>query len=426
MHAVMIAVKDLKIIFRDRKALAILLLMPMLLTTVLGFSLSGVFDDNGVYMLDKIPIAVVFGKPSDVLSLQLLSEEQQRQITQSVEELDLEKIVIEEFLESAALKKIIDYRILDLDNAQQSLEKKEIDALIRLPDHFTADYILGKKTEIKISLHTDSELRKTILYTIFSGLSNSLSIPRIGLTVFMEESVRQGIGTPNALDLQEHIKPISQQTFNDVDFHLVTEKGRSLISSMEYYTIAMTVMFILFSAGYGLENMISERTHLTLSRTFVSGGSRLEILTGKFLFTLALSFTQVMILFLYTFFAFSIPWNKHWLSFAIIAFSVCFAVAGLSVLLCSLVKTEKGSTVFQSLVINSFSLLGGSFMPIYIMPKFLQEIGQLTPNGQALKAFIRVMEGSPFHETLSSIYMLLGFGVVCLMIGTAVFRPAEE
>ncbi|SHK07668.1 ABC-2 type transport system permease protein [Geosporobacter subterraneus DSM 17957] len=145
MHAVIIAVKDLKIIFRDRKALAILLLMPMLLTTVLGFSLSGVFDDDGVYMLDKIPIAVVFGKPSDTLPLQLLSEEQQRQITQSVEELDLEKVVIEEFLESEALKKIIDYRILDMDSAQQSLEKKEVAALIRLPDRFTADYILGKK-----------------------------------------------------------------------------------------------------------------------------------------------------------------------------------------------------------------------------------------------------------------------------------------
>jgi len=53
--------------------------------------------------------------------------------------------VIEEFLESEALKKIIDYRILDMDSAQQSLEKKEVAALIRLPDRFTADYILGKK-----------------------------------------------------------------------------------------------------------------------------------------------------------------------------------------------------------------------------------------------------------------------------------------
>ena len=398
----------------------------MLLTTVLGFSLSGVFEEEGVYALNKIPIALVFGKPSDAPSLQFLSEEQQQQIAESIKDLDIEKIVIEEFLESDELKKIIDYRILDQNSAQQSLEKKEVAALISLPDHFTSAYILGKKTEIKILLNTDSELRKTILHTIFSGLSSSLSIPRIGLTVLMEESVRQGVGTMNILDLQTYVEPLSRSTINNVDFQRITEEGRSLISSMEYYTIAMTVMFILFSASFGLENMISERNHLTLSRTFVTGGKRFQILIGKFLFTLILSFAQVLILFFYTFFMFSIPWNEHWVSFMIIAFSVCIAVAGLSVLLCSFVKTEKGATIFQSLVINLFSLLGGSFMPIYVMPKFMQNLGLLTPNGQALKAFIAIMEGSPLQEITSSILILLGFGVLCLLVGVTAFRPAEE
>ena len=49
--------KDMKLFFRDRKALILLVLMPIILATILSFSLKGVF--NQAKLNEKIKVGVV-------------------------------------------------------------------------------------------------------------------------------------------------------------------------------------------------------------------------------------------------------------------------------------------------------------------------------------------------------------------------------
>jgi len=54
-----IIIKDLKILLSDKKALAIMILMPIILTTILSMALKGSFATGDYVELKQINIAVV-------------------------------------------------------------------------------------------------------------------------------------------------------------------------------------------------------------------------------------------------------------------------------------------------------------------------------------------------------------------------------
>jgi ABC-2 type transport system permease protein len=59
MKIISIIIKDLKVMFSDKKALAIMILMPMILTTILSFALKGSFSSGSDSDFEPVNIAVV-------------------------------------------------------------------------------------------------------------------------------------------------------------------------------------------------------------------------------------------------------------------------------------------------------------------------------------------------------------------------------
>ncbi|MFZ5969430.1 MAG: ABC transporter permease [Bacillota bacterium] len=426
MNAIRVGIKDIQIILKDKKAMAVLILMPILLTTILGYALAPVFQENSNMGITKIPIAVVKGKPSDLSWINdFLTEEQAKELP-DINEINLERAVFNQLLENEDVKEILDCTVMDMDTALKQLKGNEIIAVVLLPDAFTSSYIMGKKTKIQIIASDASSLKREVVLSIFSQFANALSIPRIGLNVILEESIQEGLPSPSYTSLQKNVEGLVPADGSNVVFQHVTQEGNKALSSKEYYTVAMAVMFILFAAGYGLESMIEERRQLTLSRVFVSGGRKIDILLGKLIFVSSISFMQQWILFLYTYFAFGIHWETNVPLLLMLSLCASLSIGGLCVLLCSFVKTEKGATVYQALIINMLTLLGGSFIPVYVLPKFIQPLSYLTPNGQALRGFITILKGGSLDQIFLNLLSLIGFGGICFMMGTILFRPIER
>ena len=59
MKVISIIVKDMKIILSDKKALAIILIMPLILMVILSSALKGTFMSGGTGDIEKVNIAVV-------------------------------------------------------------------------------------------------------------------------------------------------------------------------------------------------------------------------------------------------------------------------------------------------------------------------------------------------------------------------------
>lgn len=412
-----IALKDLVLVLRDKKALLILVAMPIILTGILGFALGGMFSisDTG---LPRGRIAVAAGVPeADPPYKSLVSGDVLREIEAAAGQLDLQKIFVEDFLERPEVKKVVDYRLMDRNQAMKELADSQVDAVVLLPDNFSGDYVMGKNITIKIVSNTGSAVKKSVINGVVRGFADALSIPRIGLKVLAEEMVNEGVGKEAHVISGEKIKGLVQSSSAPLEFKHFAEKGRKPVSALQYYGAAMGVMFILFTAGLAAFSFIEERQEMTMGRLVLSGRRKWEIIAGKGLATLMVALLQMTVMIGFTCVVLGVDWGGDLPALILLTLVTAYSVAGLGVLVASLARTRKAAELFQALVVQMMALLGGSSVPVYFMPDFMRAASGFTINGRALSGYLRLMEGSGLHEISAGIIFLAVAGTVFLAAG---------
>lgn len=421
-----IALKDLKIILRDRKALLILVAMPVLLTTILGFSLRGVFNQGPGEGINKVRIAVVEGRSGSPAALEnMVPAWELARLKKAAGELDLKKLFFESFLETAEIKKLVEYQVLDGDAARTALTDEQVDAVVYLPDSFASDYMIGKRVSLRVVSNTGSEIKQSILQAVLQGFTDTLSVPRIGVSVLMEERVNEGVGLPDFRSMDETAEKLLEGNRGAVDIRYFTEQGRQTVTAFQYYAAAMGVMFILFAAGYGVKSILEEREVRTMARLVLAGRRKWEIVGGKALAVFAVSLGQMTVMITFSALFLGVDWGRDPVALALLTITTVLAVAGLGMLIAAVVKTHRGAELFQSVAVQFMALLGGSFMPIYAMPDLLQSASAFTINGLALRGYLRLMEGAGLSEIYLNVLILAGFGLAALAAGSAALRMEE-
>jgi ABC-2 type transport system permease protein len=411
-----IALKDVQVMLRDKKALLILVAMPVILTTILGLALGPLFNGPSPGV-PHLSIAIVKQPPAAAPPLwDLLTEEQQEQINRAAGKLDLEEIFLQDFLASNELQKMLDYRIMAEPEAREMLAQQKIDAIVYLPDNFSTQYVMGKNINLRVVTNTGSAAG-TVLEGILQSFTDTLSLPRIAMQVIQEEKIAEGIAAGPFPDAPASLTSLVENSHTSVTINTVAEEGKKVISARQYYAAAMAVMFILFAAGFGAAGILQERDSRTFDRLVVAGQPKSAVVAGKFTATMLIALLQMSVMFTFTHLVFGVDWGTDPAGLASVTFSAVFAVAGLGILIACLVKTERGIIVFQSVVVQVMAFLGGSFLPVYAMPEFLNTLAAFTINGQALKAYLSLMEGATLGDITATVVYLTGFGITSLGIG---------
>ncbi|HOM43649.1 MAG TPA: hypothetical protein PK481_08960, partial [Bacillota bacterium] len=145
MKVISIIKKDLKTILSDKKALAIIIVMPIVLMTILSSALRGAFT-TGDLSIARINIAVVkqydkdedFRRFDEALRNGFLAkgigEEAAEELRVTGEDADPERIFLEDFLGSEDVAKIIAYRVEKEETAIELLDSGEVSAVVLLPE----------------------------------------------------------------------------------------------------------------------------------------------------------------------------------------------------------------------------------------------------------------------------------------------------
>jgi ABC-2 type transport system permease protein len=96
------------------------------------------------------------------------------------------------------------------------------------------------------------------------------------------------------------------------------------------------------------------------------------------------------------------------------------ASMGVSILICTLARTEEQAGGWNAMVAISLAILGGSMIPLSQAPELLQRLSLLTPHAWFLRA-IDSMAGASVQlaDIVPSLIALLAFGVVTTTIGLA-------
>jgi len=101
--------------------------------------------------------------------------------------------------------------------------------------------------------------------------------------------------------------------------------------------------------------------------------------------------------------------------------------AAFSVMLATLVKTDRSAAAIAVLVSLVLAPLGGCWWPLFITPRWMQFLAKFTPHGWANTGFNKLMLfGADAGSVMWEMLALLGFAVVFGIIAIINFRTSAD
>ncbi|MFK4998624.1 ABC transporter permease [Bacillus sp. N9] len=225
---------------RNPQELLVLIAMPFILITILGFSLSSVLEGDGQMIKGKA--AIVMHSSNEGELAQFKNELAKLPIPEVIKEQLLEQaehilpipMLVENIFGSDELRSVIPLENLSIDQLQKAKSEGEYSAIIEVPEQFTSKLLYSifiEKTSVPA-------------LTIYSneGKELSASIVEDVVKVFQEQYTRSAM-------LGKELLYEGFSSTPDVKGSVETVANREPIRAFSYYAVGMGVMFVLFIAS---------------------------------------------------------------------------------------------------------------------------------------------------------------------------------
>src|SRR3989339_1990205 len=270
-----IAFKDLKTIFRDKKALALLILMPLLIILILGSALSKTFTEES--SIKKFKVCVV-NNDNGFFS----------------------KIFIDNVLKEN-MSKVFDTVVLDEKNALLILDNGEVPSIIKIPQNFTKNIEKNELVEIEILTKSNFGIKSNIIKSVVEGFAKNVSSSYSGAFSILDIIDKHNIsflipieGIEKSTVIMNELQKKLRSNF--LEFKEKNQEKRKTVSAMQYYSAAMLIMFLLFGANTGSKLIVEEREGKTLNRIISTRANKITLIFGKFLGLFIICFAQSIVL----------------------------------------------------------------------------------------------------------------------------------
>lgn len=173
-------------------------------------------------------------------------------------------------------------------------------------------------------------------------------------------------------------------------------------------------------------SLVTERNNGTLTRLLTAPLRNYQVLGSKALACFLTTFFVSIILMLIGVLVFGIQVASYF-KLAVGLVIVAASFVGVMMLLSVLGKTERAASGIGWAVLLVFAMIGGGMLPLFFMPDWLKGLSSISP----IKWGILALEGAiwrdfTFNELLQPYLVLIGFGVVCFFIGSRLFRWTEQ
>lgn len=409
--------KDIKTVVYDVKSLAIILIMPIVLMSILGASLQGVFGEeteSGVALahigiVKAYDVEAQFYKLEGKMDLSTMDSD-------TFEAMNPEKSFFE-LMDDEGLQEFVTYELVDEASGNLMLENEDIDALVILPEDFIFNSYMvlnGSRmvSEIDYLVNPNNGFVAGIVESIIEGyVEMNNNIYAIQRTAISEVGGKIPKGVPFSLE-----DMLSQMTDNiaAVEIEVRSIHREEAITSFQYYSAAIMCMFLLYSAGLGGRALLLERKEKTIPRLTVSGNGLVRIVFSNYLRVVMLVILQSIIMIGYSSLVLGVEWGSmQSILVAIIMSALAVAAIGMFIAIVTLISDNyKVANIFEFGLVYIMALLGGSFVPVETLPESISKLGFLSLNGQVLEIYINGMYQLPISSSFYAIGILTGFTVI--------------
>lgn len=404
-----IALKDLKLFFLDRTAFIMFIIFPFLFVTL--FSLMS-FDSKDT----RLELHITTREDKGGLS---------RQIVKGMETKNASKL-------KPGQPKIIWDK--DYNKTLQRVKRHKLDGFLAFPADFTEGAMLGYDAKLEVITDAEATDTRAALQGLAQGIASRVGSQQVAnnatIGLLIEPQIEQVATAPKKMEdigaaiqkiFSKQQGPSKQKSF--ITFRTKKVGERKATNPSNWVIPGYLVMFVFFAAAISAEMIVRERQNHTLERLIASSVRQESILGGIFLGTTFKGLVQIAIFWMVGIFVFKADLGIA--PAAVILLSVLTVVmsSAFGVMLATLAKTQRSAGSAAVLTSLTFAPLGGCWWPLFVTPKWMQNLAKISPHGWATTGFNKLMLfGGNFSSVTNEMLALVGFAVIFGVIAIWRFR----
>jgi ABC-2 type transport system permease protein len=403
-----ITLKELKVLWLDREALALLFAMPMFFILVMSFALEGVFEAGSK------------GHPIEIL---VVHQDGGRLAEQAIADLKrIEGLILIETYEGIPLTS---------DKAEQLIGKGVYPLALLFPEGYTEQILKNandpQKGKVIVYLISDPAMNLQLLATVKGAVQGA--IERRVLLARIPQRLKEMFGTlggtEGQLDNMLEDPNISERGRSGVDFIHTFPKGFNAgrrPTATEQNVPAYTIFGVFFIVLTLASSFLQEKKDGTFQRILAAPLSKTALLIGKLLPYYLMNLIQIALMFCIGVVVFGMKLG-YLPALVIVSLALAAAANGLGLLVAALGKTEpqvNGLSVFLAITLSA---LGGMMVPTFIMPNLMKTLSLFTPHAWALAGYHDIIiRGLGMKYVLTEMFVLLGFASFFFVVALWRFR----
>ena len=403
--------KDLKLFFKDPKAMVLIFLQPFLFIVIMSYALAGVFGS---------------GKPIRILAV---NEDRGKDAASVINGLSgLSGIAVETAWEGTPVTR---------KTAEDLIAGGKRALAVIFPPDFSS---------VLESIPAGSGRPSTkVLLMVDPATPASVTGPVLGAIQGMTERTAFTARMPGGVDYlfdhydmtnvgisREELKRRAGDSISRsggdkvVTVEKVTPKAMKMESfpdSFQQNVPGYTIYGVFWIASLLAASVLREKREGTLTRLVAAPVSRSVVLAGKLIPYYLINVLQIAIMFGASTLLFKISFGRSASGLVLTSLTLAACATSLGIMIAAFAKTEAQASSLTVLLLLILSALGGCFVPRFLMPPALKTIGLITPHAWALDAYQDlIVRGYGLIDVLPKIGVLAGFALLFFIIGVRRFR----
>ena len=374
--------KDLKILLSDKRALFLKFALPIILISVFVVAFSGLRQDTKLARISKIKLLVVNND---------------------------ESVASRFIIEQLSSKESLELELMDIDRAERLIKQGKRIAALVIKTGFTEAFIKNQQLPWEIVYQEGRDME--------FGMLRSILIPQL-VKIGMNFNVLSGVSTPSNSNLED-ISEDKRLTFRKVTPEIFIKNDPWLVQPIA----GVAFILLLFNVtGLG-GSIIEESESGTLKRLVQSPIKPTSLFWGKFWMCVLVSFLQLILMFTYAWLIFGLKITHRLPELLLIILVSTLSLSGFGMLIAIVSKTRSRLQGISTSVILVMSALGGSMIPLFIMPEFMQNMAMLSMNYWGLESFYDLLwRDLDFQFILQKLIIMAGIGLLTMTLSMRLFR----
>lgn len=383
--------KEFLLLKRDIGGLAILFVMPLILVITITL-----IQDSSFKTVNetKIPILLVDNDKNEI-SKSIIKNLQQNKSFKVITKKDSLPLT-EEQAKSWVHQGTYQLAVIIPANMTVDLNEKINQNVAKIMEEFGVDEEATKsiskipeKKEIK--LYFDPASQSSFRSAVLNGIDKMISkIESKSIYTAFQQELGEGESEKNPLTQEESF----------ITFKEINPKGenKELIPNSTQHNVPAWTLFAIFFIIVPLSiNIVKEKSQGTFVRLRTNPVSYATVLGGKTITYLLVCTIQYLLMLAVGMFLLpkfglhplEVTVKSFFLSLLVAVFSGLAAI-GFGLLLGTIAKTQEQSAPFGATSVVLLAAIGGVWVPVFIMPKLMQTISNLSPMNWGLSAFYDV------------------------------------